>query len=341
MLYVVEDYYLSGIPQTALVGGLASRGIGEHWSAGKPGREGARATARWFIDSAERNASYHSLRWWEAGTRTYGVTRIVPSTRAAHSFNPNPPDWAPNAEVRRILGDRVGDPNAVTYATAFAGMPADLEAAMQDPYFVECEVRYRRELLAQEPTIEVERPLFNHGWGQPSTRSDAGPALIPAIYRALYPETGGNEMGRPWRPRTETWTTGIGPDKGRFTVGTEEKHFTEATEITTCLEQFEVVNGVLTTPLDRLLMALYPDPVSGPEVLVIPRSSLNSPRDGRPGLPSASTAEVEKLQSALDTANKRTGSIKTTAADFLRRGAAANRDTAAGLEAAAKNVESL
>jgi len=159
--------------------------------------------------------------------------------------------------------------------------------------------------------------------------------------RLLSALRGGAEMGRPWRPRTETWTTGIGPDKGRFTVGTEEKWFTTATEITTCLEQFEVVNGVVTTPMDRLLMALYPDPINGPEVLVIPRSSLNSPRDGRSGLPSASTAEIERLQASLDTANKRTASIKTTAADFLRRGAAANRDTAAGLEAAAKNVESL
>lgn len=191
MPYLVEEHYLAGIPQTALLGGLPSRGISVHWTAGSPGRAGARGTAQFFVDRADRNASYHELWWWEAATGTFGVLLIVRSTRAAHSMNPTPPPagpYAPNAEVRRILGDRVGDPNAASYAVSFAGMPADLAAAMRDPRFVAYATRRIRELLVSEDTIRDPRPLFNHGWAQPSTRYDAGEALIPAIYRALYPE---------------------------------------------------------------------------------------------------------------------------------------------------------
>jgi len=181
-VYIVEKHYLVGIPQTAIVGGLPSRGIACHWTAGGPGRRGALDTAQFFIDRADRNASYHELWWWDAATGTFGVLLLVPVDRAAHSMNPTPPTYAPNAEVRRILGDKVGDPNAACYAFSFAGMPADLERALADPRFRTYARRRYADLLSQETTIRDPRPLFNHGWAQPTTRTDAGERLIPILY---------------------------------------------------------------------------------------------------------------------------------------------------------------
>lgn len=181
-----------GMPQTALVGGLPSRGMAGHWSAGGPGRAGALATARFLIAEASRNASYHELWWWEAATRTFGVLLLVHHWRAAHSMNPRPVSqggpYDPQPEVRRILGDKVGDPNAAAYAVSFAGMPADLEAALRWPAFVDGAVRRIYELLEQETTITIDHPIFTHGEAQPSTRYDWGTAMRPALYARLYPE---------------------------------------------------------------------------------------------------------------------------------------------------------
>lgn len=51
--------------------------------------------------------------------------------------------------------------------------------------------------------------------------------------------------------------------------------------------------------------------------------------------------EADWLQGALDSANKRTARVKRQAVDLLLKGAKANRDLAAGLEAAAKTIEEL
>lgn len=182
--YVVETDYRADIPSTGVPGGLQPRGIVEHWTAGAPGRAGALATTRFFVEERERNASYHALVWWEPGT--LGVRWIVPPSRASHSMNPaRPPSgpYDPTPEVRRILGDRWADPNGVSLAVAFCGMPADLAAALRDPAFRAGYGRFHRELM--QTTSLADRPLFNHGWAQPSTRSDAGDALIPAIYALL------------------------------------------------------------------------------------------------------------------------------------------------------------
>lgn len=180
MGYRVEEHYLAGIPQTALLGGLPSRGVVCHWTAGGTGRSGALATAQFFIDRADRNASYHELWWWTPPD--FGVLLVVRSTRAAHSINPNPPTYAPNAEVRRILRDKVADPNAACYAISFAGMPADLERALESAAFREYARRRIGEVISSEDTIRDPRPLFNHGWAQPTTRYDAGDRLIPVLY---------------------------------------------------------------------------------------------------------------------------------------------------------------
>jgi hypothetical protein len=185
--YVEETILRAGVPQTVLSGGLQARGLAMHWTAGGTGRKGALGTLQFFIDRADRNASYHGLVYWELLAKVLGVIWIVPLSRAAHSMNPaQPPNgpWEPNAEVRRILGDLWWNPNSASVALSFCGMPADLDAAMASPAFVAAFAELVADVIADVPTLD-QRPLFNHGWGQPSTRRDAGDRLIPALYAAL------------------------------------------------------------------------------------------------------------------------------------------------------------
>jgi len=184
MAYVIEDYFLTGIPQT--LGGGPFRGIACHWTVTPPGRDAAIATAKNFIaTAATRNASYHELWWWAGGT--FGVLRIVKPDRAAHSMNPLPVSrggaWAPNALVQRILGDKSWNPNMFSYAVSFVGYPADMSTAAADPAFVQNAARRIKELYVQFPSLAVD-PLFNHSDGQ-SNKSDWGSALRPKIYEVL------------------------------------------------------------------------------------------------------------------------------------------------------------
>ena len=208
MPYVVErhpgaraqgaDWYVPGMPQTILLGGLPARALSGHWSAGAPGRAGAFGTAAFLIAERARNASYHEEWWWEAGTETFGVLELVSNLRAAHSMNPAQAyvhsrdsskralEASRFAEVRRLLGPKASDPNAGCYAFSFAGMPADLERALRSPVFRRYAARRVQELRARESLMTDARPLFGHGWIQPSTRYDPGEVLIDAIYGVLY-----------------------------------------------------------------------------------------------------------------------------------------------------------
>lgn len=232
--YKVETMYDDAIPQTELLN-FRPTGIAMHWTAGGTGRQGAIDTRQFFINTAaQRNASYHCMVYWEPTTRTFGVMWIVPPGNAAHSIAPQPPSmggsYDPNNEVRRILGAKVGDPNAACIAVAFCGMPADLEVALNDSDFIAGYKKLIGELKAI-PSI-VERPLFNHGWAQPTTRYDAGPHLIPLIYDDT-PITIVEDDMIFWRPVQEDWTTANGTV---FYAGGEKKFFTDEEQVTSIAE---------------------------------------------------------------------------------------------------------
>ncbi|MEO7397742.1 MAG: hypothetical protein ABIW84_04185 [Ilumatobacteraceae bacterium] len=208
-LYKTEINLAAGVPQTAFAVAMKPRGIALHWTAGGTGRAGALGTVKYFIDTrATVNASYHVLVFWEGGVLT--AMWIVPSTRASHSMNPKPVSqggpYAPNAEVRRILGPAVGDPNAASIAVSFCGMPADLAAALKSPVFVAAFRALVVDIAADHASM-VERPLFNHGWAQPSSRYDAGNDLIPALYAATQEDFGMNN-----------WQNNIKPSVCRATI---------------------------------------------------------------------------------------------------------------------------
>lgn len=232
--YKVETLYDSRIPQTWLAG-FAPRGLAEHWTAGGTGRQGALDTRTFFINTAaQRNASYHILVYWDPVARIFGVMWIVDPRAAAHSLAPQPVSaggsYNPNAEVRRILGAKVNDPNAGCLAISFCGMPADLEVALRDPDFVAGYRRLHKD-LSVIPSL-VDRPLFNHGWAQPTTRYDAGDKLIPLIYGET-PTQGVDDM-QYWKPVQEDWTTLAG---ARFWDGNgEAKTFAGGHRVTTIAE---------------------------------------------------------------------------------------------------------
>ena len=107
-------------------------------------------------------------------------------------------------------------------------------------------------------------------------------------------------LTRTWRRRRETWTTVPGApfratEPGQ---GVIDKAWSNAADVTTFLEETRIVNGVITTPTSRRLLALYPDPDAGPELLEIPRRSLTNPRPA----PDPSSAAVAELTAKITTA---------------------------------------
>ncbi len=229
----VEANYASGVPQT-IVSGFAPRGLAMHWTAGGTGRAGALGTLKYLIDSRYvTNASYHILVWPDYTAQATYAMWIVPPGRASHSMNPgnayvysSTKDRATQdrwfAEVRRILGIKATDPNAGCIAISFCGMPTDLEEAMGHDWFV-ADMRQLVAEVSEIPSI-TDRPLFNHGWIQPSTRYDAGEALIPALY--------GEDMAVFTRPVREKWKIPSGTEfyTGGPAMG-EQKWFTAAVEL--------------------------------------------------------------------------------------------------------------
>lgn len=276
--YAVVDDFRDGMPQTALSGVLRPRGIAGHTTEGGEGEDGALGTIAFLIGAPERSASYHEV--WYPKSGGFEARRIVRPERAAHSMNPRQPPWRnpPDPRVGRILGDRWWDPNASSYAVSIAGSTAVTIAKLAaDPGFMAGARRRYAELLAQFAASLSPDPLFNHGEGQ-ADRTDWGTFRTALL--AAPPEEDDMLLTRTWRQKRETWTTVPGAPFRALEPGQGviDKAWGGAVEVTTFLEEVVIVNGVPTTPTRRLLLALYPDPVSGPELLEIPRRSLTNPR---------------------------------------------------------------
>lgn len=278
--YAVVDDFRAGMPQTMLSGVLRPRGIAGHTTEGGEGEAGALGTMSFLIGEPDRSASYHEL--WYQKADGFEARRIVRPERAAHSMNPRRPPWRdpPDPRVLRILGDRWWDPNASSYAVSIAGSTgvtiAKLAAA---PGFMAGARRRYAELLAQFASSLAPDPLFNHGEGQ-ADRSDWG-TFRAALLAPVPDEDDDMLLTRTWRRRRETWTTVPGapfraqePGQGVIAKSWSEP----AVEVTTFLEETVIVDGAITTPTTRVLLALFPDPDTGPELLEIPRRSLTNPR---------------------------------------------------------------
>ena len=178
--YAVVDDFRSGMPQTIL-SSFRPRGIACHTTEGAEGEAGAVGTILFLAGNPGRNASYHEL--WYPKLGGFEARRIVRPDRAAHSMNPaQPSPWSPEVRVRRILGDRWGDPNAYSYAVSVAGSTNHTVPRLinDHPGFMEGARRRTRELLERFSSSLSPDPLFNHGEGQ-NNRYDWGLLLRPAL----------------------------------------------------------------------------------------------------------------------------------------------------------------
>jgi hypothetical protein len=299
--YAVVDDFRDGMPQTILAGGtLRPRGIASHTTEGGEGEAGAVGTiVNVLIAMPERSASYHEL--WYPKADGFEARRIVRPEHASHSMNPRRPPWRdpPDPRVARILGDRWWDPNAASYAVSIAGSTGvTIPKLSADRGFMAGARRRYAELLAQFASSLAPDPLYNHSEGQ-SDRTDWG------TFRAALLATPTQEddmlLTRTWRRKRETWTTVPGApfraqEPGQGVI--PKAWAAPAVELTTFLEETVIVNGAITTPTSRVLLALYPDPEVGPELLEIPRRSLTNPRPA----PEPSSALVAALTDKIERA---------------------------------------
>lgn len=330
------------------------------WHTGEePGftRAYAVKTATWQLS----NPGSYNLRIYDRASDPRGVMLNVPYLEASGGINPSSTAWAPGrypflerelarsgiCPVRGCPGP-YRNPTMHHLQVSFVGRTAALNAGDAPANFVPD----ARALIewAEERSIRGPAPLVHsaHGHWQ-SNRSDPG---------AILSFVAGNQED----PMALVY---FKPATGKVAAGTNVLTAPNGSVATTLAGGPAVVLGELpggapewlllcvgarTDDFGRELATTVPDAMGW-----IPRSRftfdvspINKPYVERVGAALYSddpiggdAAELTKLQSALDTANKRTATVKTAAAASLRKGAAANRDTAAGLEAAAKNVESL
>lgn len=191
--YAVIDDFRAAVPHTVLAGGaLRPRGLAGHTTEGGEGEAGFLGTVdHVLIAMPERSAGYHE--GWYPKNGGFEARRITRPEHAAHSMNPRRPPWRdpPLERVRRILGDRWWDPNAVSYAIAIAGSTGvTIPRLVTDPGFMAGARRRYAELQQQFATSLADDPLFNHGEGQ-TDRSDWGTfraaLLAPAPEEADMP----------------------------------------------------------------------------------------------------------------------------------------------------------
>lgn len=179
MSYIVQESYDSRIPSSP-GNGWPFVAIVCHDTEGGQGLAGARGTKQFFIDRADRNASYHEIWWYHEQTDEFGVLKIVPKHRAAHSINPNQPPngpYDPDRWVRQILGSYWWNPNQAVYAVSIAGKVRDVDRYARNPKFL---------AHAQRRMLELWKELgitnrAEHFRFQPGNRSDWGQLLMPAL----------------------------------------------------------------------------------------------------------------------------------------------------------------
>ncbi len=204
----------SGNPPSSAGNGTDFTAFLCHDTEGGTGRNGAIGTIRFLIDSAYRNASYHEIWWFEETLGQCGVIQVVPITRAAHSVNPFPPDYAPDSWALESLGH---DPNQQGYAVSIAGRVADVDRYSKNRVFLRFAHERFKDLQMLAPLSAVTRRVehFRVNPVGPNLRTDWGQLLTPALGGLTIPSDLPEELSLDVSSifEPELWTITGGADK--------------------------------------------------------------------------------------------------------------------------------
>ena len=262
---------------------------------------------------------------------TDGVVRTVPDDHASGGINPSSEYFKPRTWLYDFLPrEEVHNPNYFTLNLAAMGRKEYFDANGWPARIID---GFARSVIEEEKRIGRGVVVTNHADFQPGNRSDAGQICIDLVLKRYgqliaSPEeddvTWVNQVAWYKAPvlvtfRPET-TYRLNPDlddAGSYRSGLTEQRVV-----------YGEVNGV--------------DFGAGPKWLVIP---------GDGGVPKVAHSQDEvarvplgdstALQAALDSANTRTATVKTTAASFIRKLGKANTDLATGAEAGAQSIEGM
>lgn len=306
----------------------------------------AQALMRWQ-DRDDVAGSYNRIMC------TDGVLRCMEDHHTSGGINPQSSFFSPRSWLRDFLpAQAIADPNV---------WGPNLAAMGQREYFdregwpVRIIDGFARSIIDYERMVEEDtgrRPnlvIDNHADYQPGNRTDAGPICLDLVmrrYRALT-------AGLPDTATPEEDTMNLVEPLGRLRTGTAVFYKPD-----TPYDWFLVganpdpesfVRGSFRTPSDRGSNA----PVDGPwkwtgydagwwRITAGPLAGRFLSRNGpQARIDLDPNEDVTQLQTALDSANKRTAVVKTTAAEFMRKAATATRDMASGMDAGAAAIEKL
>lgn len=294
----------------------------------------------------------YNFRVYDRASDPRGVMLNVPWLEASGGINPSSTAWAPGRYpfLRAQLPTTchvAGCPGPYRNPTmhhlqvSFVGTTARLNAGAAPANFLLDALALIE--WAEDHPLRGPKPLVlsKHGHWQ-SNRSDCGDWM----YSRLAPET---DMPTPtlhyvpqlWRARAggaalREQASDLAPVIARvpagsviFTLGENQSSIGWRLGLAGSPERLYFVKRAEIDPLP---------PTPRDEALYTGIAEVvNARADGKP-VPHGDTTQ---LQAALDSANKRTASVKTAGATSIRKLAAANRDLAASGEAAAKNLEAL
>lgn len=215
-----------------------------------------------------------------------GVLGCVPDDRISGGMAAGAPEYRPLAWLfERLPANKVWDGNAYSQQLCAMGRRAYFDLNGWPAGIID---GYARSIIDEEErtglTLDAGLVLTNHSDFQPGNRSDAGPiATQLVLQRYAELKQGDALIMSTWIAQTEDWDPVPGAP---FEVGGQPKAFGDAAGvagvvITTYLN--EVISGNPGS-MERRLVANFPDPVLGPDVLVIPRRSLARPRNKRAGV---------------------------------------------------------
>lgn len=282
---------------------------------------------------------------------TDGVLRCMDDHHASGGINPGSEFFKPVAWLSDFLPlTAIRDPNAWGVNLAAMGQKDYFDREGWPTSIID---GFARSIIDIEDMVQADtgkRPqlvIDNHADYQPGNRTDAGAKCIGLVMERYAQLT--TPLPEPTPPED---TMNLVEPVGKLRTGTAAFYKPDTPYdwflVGANPDPASFVRGQFRTPPDRGSSA----PVDGPwkwtgydsgwwRVTAGPLAGRFLSRNGPQARIDLDASDSAVLQAALDDANKRTATVKTTAAEFMRKAAQANRDVGAGEDAAAVAIEKL